>query len=150
MKRSVTFALVLAFAVCMFSSCATSTQLYAWGQRDKTGLGLCSSYEAAVYDYYKTRTSEAAVKLAATYEYMIAHPGGVRKVVPPGICAEYGFFLLQNDTLDALCAADAGRKEPAPSRESCYRKGLAMLEMEMELYPESRVLIEPLLKQAKL
>lgn len=150
MRRTSAFVAVLAFAASMLlTSCATTTQLYAWGQRSKTGVNVCSSYEASVYEYYKTRTPEAAARLAATYEYMIEHPGGVRKVVPPGICAEYGFFLLQEDTLDALCAADAKKQGVAPSRDGYYRKGLDMLALEMQLYPESRVLVESILKQAK-
>lgn len=148
MNRKLTIVVALAFVTALFSSCATTTQLYAWGKSGKTGIGACSSYEAAVYGYYKTRTPEAAVQLAEAYDYMIAHPGGVRNVVPPGICAEYGFFLLQDDTLDALCAA-AGKRGASPSRDSYYQKGLDMLEMEMKLYPESRVLVESVLKQAK-
>ena len=31
-----------------------------------------------------------------TYEDIIKESKGTRKVVPPGICAEYGYFLIQN------------------------------------------------------
>ena len=147
MKNGLIACVVLAVA-CTICSCSPSTQLYSWGKRGKTGFNTCSSYEACVYEFYKTRTPESAVRLAETYEYMIAHPGGVRKVVPPGICAEYGFFLMQNETLDALCAEDA-KKKVVSSRAGYYQRGLELLEMEIRLYPESAVLIEPILKQTQ-
>lgn len=152
MKRFLTIGAVCSLVACMACSCASqSPQLYAWGKRSQTGVNVCSSYENDVYSYYKTRTPEAARRLADTYDYMIAHAGGTRKVVPPGICAEYGFFLLQEETLDALCAEEARTKgRTVLTREEYYQKGLAMLEMEMKLYPQSRVLIEPILQQAKL
>lgn len=107
---------ILLFFLCVaFVSCTTTSSLYGW-----------DNYVDTSYKYYKKQTPKAKEALMKTYEAMINHPRGSRKTVPPGICAEYGYFLLQN-----------GKKD----------QGLAMLQKEKELYPESAVFMDRLIKQ---
>jgi hypothetical protein len=51
---------------------------------------------------------------------------GIRKVVPPGVNAEYGYLLYK-----------AGKKE----------EGLALLKAEIKAYPESETFISRIIKQ---
>ena len=62
------------------------------------------------------------------YEKLITQPEGLRKMPPPGLCAEYGYLLAkQGDT----------------------ERGVKLLEKETELYPESAVFVRRLIKQLK-
>jgi len=103
----------------MLSSCATQEKpLYEW-----------ANYEKASYNYYKKQTPEDTQELLLTYAKMIGQQGkSQRKVVPPGIYAEYGFLLIQT-----------GKKE----------EGLSMLKNEIEAYPESKAFIERIIKMAE-
>ena len=109
--------LFLAGAVLLIlSSCTTTTTtLYSW-----------NDYTNSSYQYYKQQTPESTARLMKTYEAMIKKPNGSRKTIPPGICAEYGYFLIQN-----------GKKD----------EGVAMFKREKELYPESSVFMDRLIKQ---
>lgn len=96
-------------------SCATTPTLYSWGH-----------YEATSHAVSKTPSEKNIKQLIKTYEELINHPKGTRKLPPPGICAEYGYLLIkQGDT-------ERGRK---------------LLEQEISLYPESAIFINNLLKQ---
>ncbi len=107
--------LLFGFSLFMLTSCMTSTSLYDW-----------KNYETTSYLYYKKQTPEATEQLMKTYEAMINKPNGSRKTIAPGICAEYGYFLLQN-----------GKKA----------EGVAMLKKERELYPESKVFMDRLINR---
>ncbi len=98
------------------ASCTnTPKSLYSW-----------NDYENASYSYYKDQTPESSEKLMKTYQAMINNPKGSRKVAPPGIHAEYGYLLLQNNKKD---------------------EGLAMFQKEKELYPQSAIFMDRLIKQ---
>lgn len=107
--------LMLVLTAPLFISCMPVSTLYYW---DK--------YEDASYKNYKQGTDEAKVELMAVYEKMINKQIGTRKTIAPGICAEYGFMLIQ-----------AGKAE----------EGITYLKKEMELYPESSVFIGRIIKQ---
>ena len=96
-----------------FSSCATST-LYNWGK-----------YEKRTYKYFSHLSPSATDKLISFYRSNIVHPSGTRKVVAPGMYAEYGYLLLMQ-----------GKREI----------GIQMLENEVRLYPESEIFIKRILK----
>lgn len=112
-KSLILFLFPLALAA---TSCTTSTKtLYYWGD-----------YTEASYDYYKKQTPEDTEDLLGSFEKMMARVDkGSRKMMPPGMCAEYGFLLIQN-----------GKKE----------EGLALLKKETEMYPQSKKFVERIIK----
>lgn len=83
-------------------------------------------YSHISHAYIKRSGDEKATeRLIKTYQQIIDRQKGTRKTVPPGIYADYGFLLLQTDQTE---------------------KGIAMLKKETELYPESGIFIERVLK----
>ncbi len=99
-----------------FASCATSSSsLYSW-----------YNYEKAVYQYVKKGTPETQEKLLGEYKRIIARQQALRRVVPPGMYAEYGFLLCRT-----------GRKAD----------GISFLKEEIRLYPESEKYISRIIKQ---
>ncbi|MDR3297346.1 MAG: DUF4810 domain-containing protein [Prevotellaceae bacterium] len=82
-------------------------------------------YNNASYSYLKNSDEAALQELIKTYQKIIAKQTGSRGVVPPGIYADYGFLLLQADKIS---------------------EGKAMLLKELELYPESKVFVDRILK----
>lgn len=104
------------FFICLtlaLSSCSTS--LYNW-----------SKYQDASYSYYKNQTEESSEKLIKAYQTMIEKPTGIRKTVPPGIYAEYGYMLVNNGKVE---------------------EGISLLNKEIELYPESKTFVERIIRQ---
>ncbi len=85
-------------------------------------------YDDAFYNYTQKKDEASKDKLIRVYENLISNPGGTSKKVPPGVFADYGFLLISS-----------GNKE----------RGIDMLHKEIELYPESRVFIERIIKRAK-
>jgi len=83
------------------------------------------NYEKASYNYLKNSDEKSTQELIENYQKIINKQTGTRGIVPPGIYADYGFVLLQVNRTD---------------------EGKAMLQKEMELYPESKVFIERILK----
>jgi hypothetical protein len=83
------------------------------------------NYQEQTYSYAKDATDKSLEALMKTYQTLINHPTGTRKTVPPGICADYGYLLYQQ-----------GKTE----------EGLALLNKEIALYPESSVFISRIIK----
>ncbi|MBM3418688.1 MAG: DUF4810 domain-containing protein [Bacteroidetes bacterium] len=96
------------------TSCVSKKDLYFW---DK--------YDVSSYLYLKNNNEQSAQELIATYESIIVKQNEIRKVVPPGIYADYGFILMQNGKVE---------------------KGNLMLQKEIELYPESKIFIDRIIK----
>jgi len=104
----------------LFASCASSTptQLYSWG-----------SYESASFHVLKKADSASQKELLAAYDYIMnGQKNTIRQTVPPGICADYGYMLINN-----------GKKE----------EGIKLLQKEIELYPESKTFIDKILGMVK-
>lgn len=138
--------IVLAAAALLLSSCGVSS-LYYWGG---TQSGA-TAYENLAYQSYDKQTPKSLCKLVALYEKMITKPGGLRQVPPPGICAEYGYLLLQGETA-VVFAENASASEKQLFKTDDYgaffaARGKEMLEKEMEYYPESVKFIQPLIKK---
>ena len=93
----------------LLTSCMTTNTLYSWGK-----------YQENIYGYAKEQTDKSLSELMTVYQTLIDKQTGSRKTVPPGICADYGYLLVQQ-----------GKKE----------EGLALLRKEIALYPESSVFI---------
>jgi len=105
--------LILFFMAALISSCSKS--MYSW-----------CDYEKTSYNYYKKQTPQATNALIETYRNMIENASkSKRKVVPPGMYAEYGYLLIQN-----------GQK----------KLGLFELKKEIETYPESATYINRIIK----
>ena len=111
MKKFVLTA-VAALALC---SCTPTTTLYSW-----------YDYEDTTYQYNKKHTDELKGKVLEQYEKLIEKQKGLRKTVPPGLYAEYGYMLYMT-----------GKTE----------EGLELLKKEMSLYPESKTYISRIVKQ---
>jgi hypothetical protein len=94
-------------------SCATQPQLYNW-----------RGYDNAVYAYTKTTDEKSVENLMEVYRKLIDNSGGTRRTPPPGVCADYGFLLIQS-----------GKTE----------EGKALLVKETALYPESKKFIDRIL-----
>ena len=107
---------VAAVTLLALVSCGTvQPDLYSWYDS-----------EDATYQYTK-RPSAAKLNAAmAQYKKVITMQKGARKVVPPGVNAEYGYLLVK-----------AGQKQ----------EGLTLLKEEIALYPESEKFISRIIKQ---
>lgn len=110
MKKITAATVILLFAL---SSC-TTTKLYSW-----------SNYDSTSYNYLKNRDDKSVEELIKTYERIIAGQKGTRKVVPPGIYADYGFILVQSGKIE---------------------EGIKMMKMEVSLYPESAQFVSNIIK----
>ena len=106
--------LFLLIPVSLLASCASNKPLYSW-----------SKYDISSYNYLRNNDEKSTQAFIKTFEAIIVKQKGTRKVVPPGIYADYGFVLLQS-----------GKTE----------EGNAMLEKEIALYPESKIFIDRIIK----
>ncbi|MBO4500029.1 MAG: DUF4810 domain-containing protein [Bacteroidaceae bacterium] len=135
-------------AALLLTSCST-TSLYYWGGTQKQ----TTTYENLAYMDYKKQSPEAICRLIVAYNDMVTNPSkeGTRHVPAPGICAEYGYLLMQPETAAAFTdyATVAQKKAFQESDYAGYFPGLGkdMFQKEMEYYPESIPFIEPLLKK---
>ncbi len=107
--------LFAAICVMALAACQTQKELYSWYDS-----------EDATYQYTKRLTDEKLEKAMVQYQKVIAKQKGTRKVVPPGVNAEYGYLLYK-----------AGKKD----------EGLALLKAEITAYPESETFISRIIKQ---
>ncbi len=82
-------------------------------------------YDDVSYYYLKNKDEKSTQAMIESYKSIIEKQTGLRGVVPPGIYADYGFLLIQSKKTE---------------------EGKAMLKKEIELYPESKVFIERILK----
>ncbi len=133
----------------IMSSCGLTAnkELYYWGGRQNGA----TAYEARAYRSYDKQTPKSTCDLVAVYENMISHPGGLRQMPPPGICAEYGYLLLRPETAAAFQenATDAQRRLFGSTDYATLfpERGKEMLQREVELYPESAKFILPLINK---
>ncbi len=139
----------IAVALLLLTAACGPTRLYYWGS---TGSET-TRYEDLAYRHYDQQTPESICDLICVYEDMVTNPGGLRKTPPPGICAEYGYLLLQPNTAE-IFSQYATRSQRRMFDSSNYaslfsKRGEEMLAREMELYPESAKFIAPLLNRIK-
>ena len=143
MKRLI----ILALVSFVMTSCGMTTTLYYWGGVQNGA----TTYEDLAYKNYDKQTPESLCKLICMYEDIVSNPGGVRRVPPPGICAEYGYMLLIPENAAIFTGhATAAQKRTFASRDYASffpEKGKEMLLKEVELYPESAKFIVPLIER---
>lgn len=139
--------LILAAAVFIIASCGTSNQaLYYWGGT----MENTSAYDYYSYKSFKTQDGRELCNLLCTYEKMVSNPGGTRKTPPPGICAEYGYLLLQPQTAETFAQYATPEQKKIFGEDFAtvfYEKGQQLIQKEMEMYPESQVFLMPLFKK---
>lgn len=137
--------IVISGLALMLTSCSVTQSLYYWGGEQKG----TSRYENLAYMSYDKQTPESMCKLICVYEDMVNNPAGLRQVPPPGICAEYGYLLLQPQTAEIFTKhATSGQKRAFKTADyvALFReRGEEMMKKEMELYPESAHFIKPIL-----
>ena len=135
-------------ALCLILTSCGASSLYYWGG-NSNGATL---YEQLAYKSYDKQTPQSTCNLIAVYEDMVKRQKkGSRGVPPPGICAEYGYLLLQPQTAE-IFAQEATKSQRKLFSGSDYfaifrERGEEMMRMEMEYYPESVSFIAPLLKR---
>jgi hypothetical protein len=106
--------LCLLIAIVVLGGCVTTSTLYNW-----------NAYNNRSYGYLKNADEMSLDALLEVYELIVNNPTGTRNVPPPGVMADYGYFLIQKNEVD---------------------KGRELLQKEMATYPESRPFIERILK----
>ena len=137
--------LIFLAAGLLLSACGPTGQvLYYWGG----GLDNTTEYERRAYRLSARQTPESTCEMLLMYEKLVTHPGGLRQVPPPGICAEYAWLLAQPETA-AIFAEHASARQKAAFAFTDYGTGVLersreLFEMEMHYYPESMVFIKPL------
>tara|TARA_R110000823_G_C15948814_1_gene501343 strand:- start:3462 stop:3806 length:345 start_codon:yes stop_codon:yes gene_type:complete len=110
MKKLI-YLITLSFII---TSCGSTKGLYSW---DK--------YEQASYNYLKKADDKSTEKIMEQYIKVLNKQKGTRKIAPPGMYADYGYFLIQRGNL---------------------KEGKANLMREIVLYPESKIFIDRILK----
>jgi hypothetical protein len=83
------------------------------------------NYNTTSYNYLKKQNEEATEALIKSYQSIIDKQGGSRATVPPGVYADYGFILITANRIE---------------------EGKAMLQKEVELYPEAKPFIDNFFK----
>lgn len=138
---------VLALVTFCLTSCGFTSSLYYWGG---TQNGV-TTYENLVYRNYDKQTPESICKMICMYEDIVSNPGGVRKMPPPGICAEYGYLLLipENASIFAEYASSMQKRTFSSNDYAAFfpERGKEMMQKEIELYPESAKFIAPLIEK---
>lgn len=139
--------ILVALTTVLLSSCGFTSSLYYWGG----SIGGTTKYEDLAYKSYDKQTPKSICDLVAVYENMVTKPGGSRQMPPPGICAEYGYLLLQPETATTFMNNASSSQKGLFGSDNYdvlfQERGKEMLEKEIELYPESAVFIEPLIKK---
>lgn len=130
------------------SSCGPTTTLYYWGG---TIDSHTTQYEHYAYNMYKQQTPEVLCVMLCVYEDMVTNPTGQRQVPPPGICAEYAYYLSMPETA-ATFANSATAKQKKIYKQTDYavffpQYAKQLFEREMALYPESVHFIKPLIEK---
>lgn len=112
MKKFISSVIILA----LLSSCAPKTKpLYYWGDYENISYKAVKSNEQNDFDNLLLSFDDIAKNTTK----------GTSGKIPPGICADFGYFLIKN-----------GKAE----------EGKQWLVREKELYPESTVFIDQILK----
>ena len=139
--------LILTIAALGLASCGAPSSLYYWGGAQNG----TTAYENLAYKNYDKQTPESICKLICMYEDIVSNPGGSRMMPPPGICAEYGYMLLNPENADIFAQhATAAQKMTFSATDYASffpERGREMMLKEVELYPESAKFINPLVER---
>lgn len=137
--------IVNAFIVVILSSCVASNTMYYWG---KVSLSdKITQYEKVTYNYYKSKSPKSICEMIETYHDIIVKCKDNEKMIPPGICAELGYILLNHE--NEACFNTYASKSQKKKMEGVifFEYGKELMEKEMSLYPESRHFLEPVIER---
>lgn len=129
--------------VWLLSSCTTTSNMYYWG----TTSDKVTSYERVAYIYYKSQTPESICALIENYQKIINKCVDNESMIPPGICAEYGYILLNPDNEAYFDEYATKSQKKLMSGVVFLEQGKKMLEKEVALYPEARKFLEPIISR---
>jgi hypothetical protein len=96
------------------AGCATNTEKYHWGE-----------YDSSLYAYYRDPSKVA--ELSAALEAVVKDAEQTKSVVPPGVYAEYGYLLLQQNR---------------------SKEAIGLFEQEKSSWPESTVFMNRMIQVA--
>ncbi len=104
--------LMTSLAVVLLVGCAPTNNMYYWG-----------NYSVSLYDFKKDEDEKTLQAHRDQLLIIMKESASQNKRVPPGVNAEYGYYLL---------------------KEGKEAEGLEYFDKEMALYPECHVLLEKL------
>ena len=143
MKKRILFYLLPLILI----GCSSTQDLYYWGP-SKKGV---YAYDANLYEAYKRQTPKSLCILICTYDDIVCHPTGTTLLPPPGICAEYGYILTQQETMQVF-AENATNKQKDQLSRSPYgsdpqQGAIKLFQQEMKFYPESVPFLRPFVER---
>lgn len=141
--KSIKLLVIASFLLVMFSSCATTSFNYYWGPVSDNVTG----YEKATYNYYKYQSPESVCKLIETYQDIIVRCETNDKMIPPGVCAEFGYILMNPDNEEYFNEHATKSQKRLLEGIIFLEYGKEMLEREIALYPEARHFLEPIIRR---
>ncbi|MDE5837356.1 MAG: DUF4810 domain-containing protein [Paramuribaculum sp.] len=107
----------MVIALMGITSCSSQKSLYSW-----------YGYEDAAYQNNKKQTEKTEENFVKQISKVMEKQTGTRHIVPPGIFAEYGYFLIKKGKV---------------------QEGTAILRKEIETYPESQIFITRIINQVE-
>jgi len=148
MRKSI---IIIALSLITFPAFAADNSfkgnLYYWGGvSDQT-----TRYERHTYRNMAKISPENVCMLVAVFEDMVKHPGGLRNVPPPGLCAEYGYLLCKPEVAQYFeqSATKEQRKLFERSDYTAYfpSYGRELILLETKYYPNSEKFLSKLLEK---
>lgn len=111
------YIILLCVGVLTMSSCTSTQALYSWYK-----------YDDATHAFAKKQTEKTEAELVESFDKIINKQNAARKIVPPGIYAERGYYFLKS-----------GKTSEA----------LEYFKKEKQLYPESTVFMDRIIKSVE-
>lgn len=134
--------------VTLLASCSSSrsklynNNVYHWGYIDDN----VTQYEIAVFEYLNTKTPKSLCDLITTYREIMEDCKDNERMIPPGICAEFGYLLLNPNT-EAIFFEYATSEQKNFMKDKNFQDyGKQLIEKEKALYPESEVYLNRVVK----
>ena len=141
--KTIRLFLIATFVLLMFSSCST-TYMYYWGPvsfSDNT-----TGYEKSTYNYFKYQSPESICNMIETYRDIMIECEANEKMIPR-VCADFGYILLNPENATYFDEHATRSQKNLMEGIIFSEYGKELLEKEIELYPESRQFIEPIIKR---
>lgn len=118
-------------------------RLYDWGDANYYN----NKYNNSTYNYTRIKNPESFCEMMAQYQILVSEPGGIKQLPPPGVCAEFGYLLLKPESREMFQNYATEEQKKILTRTDFAEYGKELLTKEMECYPESRKLLERIVKR---